>query len=144
MMIPPLSVARSGAYFATMSGRKKRSRSCALCSALSVAVSLGPVGLVVASVRGAQEQQDVEVTRSCGETDKLDRIATIGGLGGRLSALRLEREHARLEKRDRVPNLAELFVARDRRIDRWGDRIRNRRDRERCDRHGFCGRSLFL
>ena len=35
-----LSVARSGTYFAAMSRRKKRTRSCALCSAFSGAVSL--------------------------------------------------------------------------------------------------------
>ena len=87
----------------------------------------------------------MEVARSWNEIDRLDRIATIGGLAAlRLSALRLEREHARLKKRDRVLNLVQLLVARDRRRNRWGNRISDHRDRDRCDRHGFGGRRPFI
>ena len=58
---------------------------------------LGPVGLVVVCVPGAREQQDVGLALVCDETDRLDRIATIGGLGERLGAMWLERERASRE-----------------------------------------------
>ena len=95
-------------------------------------LELGPVGLVHALVLEAREHQDAKLARAWDEIDRLDRIATAGGLRGRLSALRLKREQARIEKRDRAQDLGRLLVARDRRRSWLGDRSQCQDSRPRA------------
>ena len=77
-------------------------------------------------------------TRARDESERLGGVATIGRLGERLGGLRLDHEHARREKRDHIPLLAQLLGARDWK-NWWGlNRIHERGHR------GFGGHSLFI